>query len=306
MLSNTSFGNTVCLSGMVDLRHVRYFVATADHGSVSAAAAHLHATQPSLSRQLRQLEHELDVELFERRGGRLTLSRTGRELLAHARTLLKAEQDLVTAARLHASGHVQRLTIAAPTVTLTDVISPFVASMTPEDPIINVQPADGSSAEEMLSGGADLAVSSRRPAAVIATRLIATFPVAALVPAGDPWAARAAVDLDVLHERDLIVLPRTAHARDALDTALAVTGRSHASLIEAANGTIAQALAASGRGIAVATDEPLFGLHQVPIVVDGDPVVVPLHAAWEPTSPAAPTIDQIATRLHDWVSDHFA
>lgn len=291
---------------MVVLRHVQYFVATADHGSVSAAAAHLHATQPSLSRQLRQLEHELGVELFERRAGRLSLSRTGRELLSHARALLKAEQDLSAAARLHALGHVERLTIAAPTVTLTDVVSPFVASMTPEDPIIDVRPADGSSAAEMLVGGADLAVSSQRPAAGVATRLIATFPVAVLVTADDPWAARSAVDLDDLHERYLIVLPRTAHARDALDTALALTGRSHSSLIEAANGTIAQALAAAGRGIAVATDEPLFGLRQVPIILDGGPVVVHLHAAWEPTSPAAPTIDRITSRLHDWVSDHFA
>lgn len=291
---------------MMELRHVHFFVATAEHGSVSAAATHLHTTQPSVSRQLRQLEHELGVELFERRGGPLILSRMGRELLPHARALLKAAQDLSAAARLHALGHVERLTIAAPMVTLTDVISPFVASMTPADPIIDVRPADGSSAEEMLNGGADLAVSSRRPAAAMATRLVATFPVAALLPADDPWAGRTAIDLDDLHERDLIVLPRTAHARDALDTALAITGRSHSGLIEAANGTIAQALAASRRGIAIATDEPLFGLRQVPIIVDGDPVVVPLHAAWDPTSPAAPTIDQIASRLHEWISGHFA
>ena len=50
----------------MELRHLRYFVATVEAGTVSAAAGRLHLTQPGLSRQLRQLELDLGVELFER------------------------------------------------------------------------------------------------------------------------------------------------------------------------------------------------------------------------------------------------
>ena len=80
----------------MELRHLRYLVAVADAGSVSAAAELVHVTQPNLSRQLRQLEDELGVPLFDRGAGRLTLSRTGRELLpavrrADMQTLVEAD-----------------------------------------------------------------------------------------------------------------------------------------------------------------------------------------------------------------------
>jgi hypothetical protein len=64
MLSNTKLAEVLCLGGMVKLLHLRYFVAVADAGTVSAAADAVHVTQPALSRQLRQLENDLGVVLF--------------------------------------------------------------------------------------------------------------------------------------------------------------------------------------------------------------------------------------------------
>ena len=61
----------------MELRTLRYFVETADTGTVSAAADAVHVTQPALSRQLRQLERELGTNLFDRVGGRLLLSPGG-------------------------------------------------------------------------------------------------------------------------------------------------------------------------------------------------------------------------------------
>lgn len=63
----------------MELRTIGYFVAVADAGSVSAATRLTHITQPSLSRQLRQLERELGLELFTRQDGRLTLTPAGRQ-----------------------------------------------------------------------------------------------------------------------------------------------------------------------------------------------------------------------------------
>ena len=51
----------------MELRHLRYFVAAAEAGSLTVAAERLHTAQPSLSRQLRDLEHEVGVQLFTRR-----------------------------------------------------------------------------------------------------------------------------------------------------------------------------------------------------------------------------------------------
>ncbi len=72
----------------LDLRVVRYFVAVAEHGHFGRAAAALHITQPSLSRQIRGLESQLDARLLERtpQGSRLTDA--GRAFLGHAEAML--------------------------------------------------------------------------------------------------------------------------------------------------------------------------------------------------------------------------
>ena len=72
----------------MDLREVRTFVAVADLGSVSSAAGHLHITQPALSRQIANLESELELKLFDRIGRRLLLTSEGAQLLQHCRGLL--------------------------------------------------------------------------------------------------------------------------------------------------------------------------------------------------------------------------
>ena len=80
--------------GLMELRHLRYFVAVSDAGGVSRAALGLNISQPALSRQIRDLEAELGVSLFERRTGRLVLTGEGEELLARSRELLSDAESL--------------------------------------------------------------------------------------------------------------------------------------------------------------------------------------------------------------------
>src|SRR4249920_2181213 len=62
----------------MNLQQIRYFLATAEHGSFTAAARSLYIAQPSLSEQVRQLEAELGVDLFVRAGRGIALDGTGR------------------------------------------------------------------------------------------------------------------------------------------------------------------------------------------------------------------------------------
>ena len=78
----------------MELRHLRYFVAVADAGSVSRAATQLRVTQPALSRQIRDLETELGLPLFDRVGRRLQLTAAGETLLARTRDVLRAAESL--------------------------------------------------------------------------------------------------------------------------------------------------------------------------------------------------------------------
>ena len=81
------------------LQQLSYFLATASHGSFSAAAATLHMAQPSLSDQIRRLEAELGVPLFVRAGRRLELTEAGRALLPNAERTLEAAEATVASVR---------------------------------------------------------------------------------------------------------------------------------------------------------------------------------------------------------------
>src|SRR6202790_1464254 len=84
----------------MELRHLRYFVAVAEAGSLTVAAQQrLHTSQPSLSRQIRDLESELGVQLLARRARGIELTPAGRTFLDHARLVLSQADAAVEAAR---------------------------------------------------------------------------------------------------------------------------------------------------------------------------------------------------------------
>lgn len=72
----------------MELRHLRYFEAVARHSHVTRAAEELHIAQPALSKQISQLEQELDVALFDRIGRNVRLTEAGEALLPHVRAVL--------------------------------------------------------------------------------------------------------------------------------------------------------------------------------------------------------------------------
>jgi DNA-binding transcriptional LysR family regulator len=84
----------------VELRHLRYFVAVAEMENVSRAATQrLHVAQPSLSRQIRDLEDEVGVPLLERTARAIRLTDAGRAFLDEARAILKCTDEAVLKAR---------------------------------------------------------------------------------------------------------------------------------------------------------------------------------------------------------------
>ena len=82
----------------IDWNLARAFCATADAGSLSAAARKIGLTQPTLSRQVAELETSLGVALFERIGKRLQLTDAGLALLEHARAMAAAAEAMALAA----------------------------------------------------------------------------------------------------------------------------------------------------------------------------------------------------------------
>lgn len=289
----------------MELRTLRYLLAVDRAGSVTAASAQVHVTQPSLSRQLRQLERELGISLFVRDDGRLRLSAAGRQFLPVAAQLVaRADEALATAATI-AAGRMQQLTIASPGTTLTDVVAPFLATLGDDDPMPAVRAEVPTVVYGTLEGGADLAIGTTPPPSPLAGLALANLPVFAYVPATHPWRRRRRVRIgDLLGER-LLLQGRDFHPRRALDLAVARARLGYGEVHEFDSAEVAQAVAASGKGVAVVSDDPRFGLHAVAVEGPDGPVQVSLWAAWRADHHGASTLEGIARRLREFCVDRY-
>src|SRR3989454_5325166 len=102
-LKHTLLGWERCFVSMgveMELRHLRYFVAVADAGNLTVAAQRiLHTSQPSWSRQIRDLEDEVGTPLLTRRARGVDLTPAGRAFLDHARSVLSQVEAASEAAR---------------------------------------------------------------------------------------------------------------------------------------------------------------------------------------------------------------
>ncbi|SFJ65069.1 DNA-binding transcriptional regulator, LysR family [Bosea sp. OK403] len=111
---------------MIELRHFRYFVAVAEEGHVTRAAARLGIQQPPLSQQIRALEREVGAQLFRRLPRGVELTDAGRTLLEKARLVLSDVDLALDAARRTARGEQGGLVIG---FTSSAAFHPLVASV---------------------------------------------------------------------------------------------------------------------------------------------------------------------------------
>lgn len=148
----------------MDWNRAQAFLATAEAGSLSAAARQLGLTQPTLSRQVAALEAELDATLFERVGKKLVLTETGMSLLEHARAMGEAANALT----LTASGHTQaiegRVSISASDAYAAYILPDIAERIRNEAPQITLVIISRNSLSDLRRREADIAIRHVRPA----------------------------------------------------------------------------------------------------------------------------------------------
>jgi DNA-binding transcriptional LysR family regulator len=147
----------------IDWNRARAFLATAEAGSLSAAARRLGLTQPTLSRQVAALEAELGVTLFERIGKKLVLTEAGESLLEHARAMGEAAIAMGFAASGRAEAIEGRVTVSATDGYAAYVLPEIVARIREEAPQVTLVVVASNSLSDLQRREADIAIRHVRP-----------------------------------------------------------------------------------------------------------------------------------------------
>lgn len=122
----------------MELRQLRYFVAAAEAGAISRAAARLRVTQPSLSQQIIKLEQQLGVDLFDRLGRGVALTDAGQRLLPRARRILSAAQEIEAGLRADIDEGRGRLAVGAIPTMAPYLVPPIVARLRADYPACEI------------------------------------------------------------------------------------------------------------------------------------------------------------------------
>lgn len=198
----------------MELRHLRYFVAVGEEENVTRAAARLHVSQPPLTRQIRDLEDELGIALFERTGKALRLTVAGRAFLDEARAVLARVAAAVATARDAARGGRGTLAIGYAPSPSAGLLPAALQDFRAAAPQVKVQLHD-QSAPAMLAGlrdrSLDVAVLMQPPKAGLVGLAFAplrTFPLVVAMAPAHPLAAKRRVTIKEVLNEPFIVLRR--------------------------------------------------------------------------------------------------
>jgi DNA-binding transcriptional LysR family regulator len=236
----------------INLRQLRAFVSIGRLGSFTKAADALHATQPALSAQIRELEEALGVKLFDRSTRSVSLTQAGEDLLPFVDNVLGDLGSVVARARDVAHRNTGRVTIAALPSLAATLMPAAIAQMRARHPGITVVVKDAL-AERIIglirADEVDLALTSAPP---IDPQLkftpLLTDRMVAVLPPGHPLARARTVKLADLLASPLVLMDRDSSVRRIVDAACASIGRMAEPAYEAAYMSTAIGLVRAGLG----------------------------------------------------------
>ena len=258
----------------MELRHLRYFVAVAEAGSMTVAAERrLHTAQPSLSRQIRDLEAEVGATLLKRNPHGIELTAAGRAFLDHARLAL---------AQAEAAGEAARR-VARPERTLSlGFLSGEDVEWLPEAmcvlrsalPHVEVRVMSGHSpdiADAVSERKVDVAfIRPERSAPDLEYKLLRQEPLFAVIPSDHRLNTSASVDPTQLTGQKFIGISETAPVLRPIVHDYVQTSRAGLILSgEADYVSMAVSFVASTRGVALL---PIYALNLLPWAVVGRPL----------------------------------
>lgn len=194
----------------MDTQNLRAFMMVAEHASFSAAALHLHLTQPAVSKRVANLEQQLGTALFDRIGRRVSLTEAGTALLPHARIIWQ-DLELAQQSIIDLSGTVSgRLKLATSHHIGLHRLAPVLRRFSENYPAVklDIDFMDSEQAyEEILRATVELAVITLAPQqdANMLAQPIWPDPLAFMADQSHPLCGRDSVSLQELSEHPVIL-----------------------------------------------------------------------------------------------------
>jgi LysR family hca operon transcriptional activator len=241
----------------MELRHLRFFVAVAEEGSLTLAAEkRLHTAQPSLSRQMRDLEFEVGAQLMTRSARGIELTPAGRAFLDHARLALAQVEAAGTAARRASQPAKATFALGFLTGQEMDWLPEAMHILRGELPNIEVTVSSQYSpdlADALMRGQLDLAFLRREPQRDdLEYRVVTKEPLVVILPSDHRLASFSAIGLQDIAAEVFIGVSRTAPALQIVtEDFFSRSGVSIAPTHEVDNLAMAMSLVASTRGVAL-------------------------------------------------------
>ncbi len=241
------------------LRQLQFFVAAAEHGSVSAAAKVLSISQSSVTEAIKALEADLGISLFERRARGLEITVAGHQFLRHARKIRDDVSDARRAFMVESAARTGEIRLGVTSLVAGYGLSDALGRFRRTFPAVRISAVEdsGEYLEHLLIGGeidvAFLFVSNLHNRAAFQVESIAASAMRLWLPLGHPLASEEAVSLTDVAQEPLIMLSveeieaSTQTLLSSLGTRPEVAFRTHS--VEAV-----RSLVATGMGVAILPD----------------------------------------------------
>ena len=293
----------------MELRHLRYFVAVAEAGSLTVAAERkLHTSQPSLSRQIRDLEDEVGAQLLTRRARGIELTPAGRAFLDHARSVLSQVAAAAEAARRVAHPAKPCFTMGFLTGHELTWMPEALRILREELPNIDVMISSQYSpllANGLSKGKIDAAFLRREKGVPeLAFRVLVKEPLVVVLPSDHRLAALKAISPQDLVGETFVTVSDTAPAlRAVIDDYLKQSGINITPAHEADHLAMGMSLIASTRGVGLL---PAYAQNFLPSSVTsrplkGDTPTIELVLGYKKSN-ESPVLKLLLSRLDELVA----
>ncbi len=280
------------------LRQLQYFVAAAEHGSVSLAAQELSISQSAVTEALKHLEADLGVRLFDRHSRGLTITQKGHQFLRHAGTILAGVSGARRAFETPDGVLGGRLHLGVTSLMAGYVLSDLLAKFRRANPEVEVTATEdsGEYLEHLLIGGElDVAVmvtTSLQNRTALQTDILDVSPYRLWLPLGHPLVSAESITLEDVGRERLILLSLDEIEAETVKL-LSALGRRPPISFRTRSVEAVRSLVATGAGVALLPD-----LVYRPWSLEGDRIesrdvsgvlpVVQVGVVWRRGSPLAP------------------